>query len=213
MRRPALISVLLVVMFGTADAQNGRELAVDVVSSRIYVITHRTGLLSFLGHEHAILATEWQAKACWDEPSHARSQTSFTIQSASLTIDVDSARDLAGLGRGPSASQRAQIEKKMSQSLGVNEFRELSFASDSIRVRNATLTLFGKLTVKGRTNAIEVPFTIRRDGDRLHLRGHSSFKQSNFGVRPESIAGVVKVSDRVDLHIALSSTITSRECR
>lgn len=48
----------------------------DRQASRLYVVTHKTGLLSFLGHEHAIVPTVWNADLCLADPipagAHAR---------------------------------------------------------------------------------------------------------------------------------------------
>jgi polyisoprenoid-binding protein YceI len=212
--RFALALLIASTLCGAASAQTtARELAVDVAASRIYVVTHRTGLLSFLGHEHAILAHQWRASVCWDGPAHAASNATVDIDAASLSIDADSARTLAGIGRGPSAGQRAQIHQKMQASLEVTKFPNISFRSDSVRPRAGGISLFGHLTIKDATRPVEIPVAIAEVQSQLRLRGAVTFRQSTFDIRPESIAGVVKVADPVNLHVLLVGHLTSNTCR
>jgi polyisoprenoid-binding protein YceI len=212
-RMAAFLGIVLGSVSSVYAQDGGRELHVDLAASRIYVVTYRTGLLSFLGHEHAILANDWQAAVCYDAPQHLQSRASFSVNSATLTIDADSARQLAGLGRGPSANQRTQIQAKMLANLDVANHPALAFSSDSLRMRNSRATLYGRLTIKGKTNPVDVPLVIREADGALTINGKTSFRQSAFGIRPESIAGVVKVSDRVDLFIQLNGALSRGTCR
>jgi polyisoprenoid-binding protein YceI len=208
-------SSLMLALSGVSQMEaqrTARMLDVDVASSRIYVVTHRSGLLSFLGHEHAILSSDWNASLCWDAPTHAGSNAQFSVDATTLTIDADSARQLAGLGGGPSTAQRARIHTKMQRSLAVTDHKTISFVSDSVRTRAGRLTLFGRLTIKGKTNPIDMPITVDANDSRISFVGHTTFRQSAFGIQPESIAGVVKVADRADLHVRLHTTLSPSGC-
>jgi hypothetical protein len=44
------------------------------------------------------------------------------------------------------------------------------------------------------------------------LTGVLRVRQRDFGIKPESRVGVVRVGDRVDLHFLLLATPTSRSC-
>jgi polyisoprenoid-binding protein YceI len=182
-------------------------LHVDDAASRIYVVTHRTGLLSFLGHEHAILAQKWTADVCLDAPSHAASRATLSIDARALDIDADSARALAGLGGGPSNKQRTQIYAKLhgAKGLATSQYPEIRFETVSVaEPESGKLRIRGRMTIKGVTREIELPVTVQRhDSGQMVFAGKTSFRQSDFGIRPESIAGVVKVSDVVDLHLSI----------
>ena len=182
-------------------------LDVDVAASRIYVVTHRTGLLSFLGHEHVILAQKWTADVCVDEPTHAASRATLSIDARSLDIDADSARVLAGLDGGPSEKQRKQIFTKLhdAKGLATAQYPEIRFESVRVgEVAGGKLLIQGRMTIKGVTREFELPVTIgRHDSGQMLFSGKTSLRQSDFGIRPESIAGVVKVADVVDLHVSI----------
>jgi polyisoprenoid-binding protein YceI len=192
-------------------------LTVDTAVSHIFAITHRTGLLSFLGHEHVILAPRWTNELCIDRASPGESYARFVIDARALVIDADSARRLAGLGRGPSANQRSQIQEKMldAQHLNVAEFPELTFESVNVATDDwRTLQIQGHLTMRGVTREMTFPASLQQESDgRTTLSAVMTVKQSAFGIKPESIAGVVRVSDPVDLHIRLAVAPSLKPCR
>jgi polyisoprenoid-binding protein YceI len=208
-RAAPLTFALLVLAAAPSVAQRTPvALQIDAAASRIYIVTHRTGLLSFLGHEHAILAQQWRADVCWDEPSHIASRAMVVIDARSLDIDADSARALAGLGKGPSARQRAQIHAKLhdQKNLATAQYPELRFETTAVsQDEPGKVWIRGRLTIKGVIREIEMPVTVERHAaDAVALTGSLTFRQSQFGIRPESIGGVVKVADPVDLHVSLS---------
>ena len=209
------VAMLLLLVAPLPAQQAGRSLRADAGASRIYVITHRTGLLSFLGHEHVILAPRWSATLCWDASSHVGSHAEIVIDARALDIDADSARALARLGKGPSAQQRAQIQRKLhaERNLDSERYPELRFRSSSFRAVADTLFIQGMLTVRNQARAVELLAIVQqRGGAEFWLTGRLRVRQSDFGIRPESIAGVVKVADGVDIHVGLLAIVTAAAC-
>lgn len=211
------VAVLLLAHGAEVHAQGGaQQLLVDGAASHIYVVTHRSGLFSFLGHEHAIVAPVWTAEICWDEGAPANSRARLEIDARALIIDSADGRALAGLGRGPSAGQRDQIQRKMLDAdyLAVEQHPELKFETLSVSSADAgSVKLRGQLTIKGVTHEVELPVTIETSHpNEVRLSAALTIRQSHFGIKPESIAGVVKVSDPVDLHIAIKAAATDRAC-
>lgn len=209
------VVVLLFTRGAVVQAQSGaKQLLVDNAASHIYVVTHRSGLFSFLGHEHAISAPVWTAELCRDEAVPANSYARFDIDARALIIDSNEGRTLAGLGRGPSAKQRDQIQQKMldANHLAVEQYPDLQFETFSVSGDAGTLMLRGRLTIKGVTREVEVPASIETSQPNLRMSAALTFRQSEFGIKPESIAGVVKVKDPVDLHISIGATATDRAC-
>ena len=208
--------VLLVLPATTLAAQqSGRELQADAAASRIYVVTHRAGLLSFLGHDHAILAPRWTARLCWDAPEHAASRAELVVDAQLLEIDADSVRRLAGLGKGPSPRQRAEIQRKLHTENNLDSERhpQLRFESRSLRAVADTLFVRGDLTIRDQTRAVEMPILMQHRPDGSYwLAGSLSIRPSEFGIRPESIGGVVKVADVLDLHVGLLVRSTPSGC-
>ena len=211
----------LVTSIGLASAvrlhaqQPARAFTVDRDRSHIFVVVHRAGLLSFLGHEHAVVPTAWSAQLCLGDPIDRGSHGSLTLETGSLLIDTDPARTLAGLGAGPSAADRATLQEKLLDStrLDARGHAEITLAVDSVSTtRGRGLVGFARLTLRGITRAVTVP--IRRAGTdaRPEFSGVLTVRQTDYGITPESKAGVVKVADPVDLHFLLVAVATDRRC-
>ena len=215
--RAATLTLLILLVHAATSAAQRTPVALqaDAAASRIYVITHRTGLLKFLGHEHAILAHKWSADLCWDESTQAATRATFVVDARTLDIDADSARALAGIGKGPSPQQRAQIQTKLhdEKNLATTRFPELRFESTAVTANGTgRLRVRGRLTIRGVTREIELPVTVEQRADDLWFNGSVTFRQSQFGISPESIAGVVKVADPVDLYVRIAAKPTGSGC-
>jgi polyisoprenoid-binding protein YceI len=212
-----LVGVVALLLCATSALAQRTALSVDTAASQIYAVTHRSGLLKFLGHEHVITATRWSAELCLDRSAAAQSYAKFVIDTRALIIDADSARQLAGLGGGPSRNQRAEIQAKMldAKHLNAEAFPELRFESTSITLKDGReLQVQGNLTMRGVTQPLTFPATLQPNATgHLMLAAKITVKQSAFGLKPESIAGVVKVSDPVDLHVRLTARETTAVCR
>ncbi|MBI4546289.1 MAG: YceI family protein [Gemmatimonadetes bacterium] len=198
-------------------SQDGpREYTVDPSASHIYVVTHRSGLLSFLGHEHAIIPTDWTATLCFDEAAAEASSAAFTVNTRSLVIDSAPARALAGLGGGPGEEDVREIQGKMLDEahLAAETHPQLLFETTSVQHAGpGLLTVRGRLTIRGVTSEVQLPVRMESSGpETIHLSGTLRVRQSAFGIRPESVAGVVKVADPVDIHFALRGTASGRIC-
>jgi polyisoprenoid-binding protein YceI len=188
---------------------------IDRNHSAVYVVTSRSGLLSFLGHDHAILAREWQGSLCIGVADTLQGRGSITVQAASLEIDSDSARKLAGLGRGPSADQRRSLQETLldERHLAAAMFPVLMIHVDEIVTVGGSRTAQGRITIRGRTHDVEFPIEAEMEGDAFRITGVLHVTQSEFGIRPESIAGLVKVADVVAIHFDILALNTHARCR
>ena len=193
-----------------------RSYVVDQERSALFLVTHRAGLLSFFGHEHAIVPGEWRAELCLAEPIPRSAHGNVVIQSRSLAIDTDSARALAGLGRGPGADDVLEIQGKMldAEHLDAQAYPEIVLKIDSVAGDGeGSLVGFGRFTLRGITRDVSVPMRIESPNDgTTRLSGVLRVRQRDFGIKPESKAGLVKVSNDVDLHFLLVAAPTDQPC-
>ena len=199
-----------------AQEPKARVFDVDATQSHIVVVTHRAGLLSFLGHEHAILATEYTAALCLAPEQLASSSLRVTIPTRSLVIDSDTARRLARLGGGPNAETRAEIALKLmdERRLHAEGHPTLAFETVAIqRTRGDSLQVQGRLTIKGVQRDVRLAASLTTaDADAVRLQARLRFKLSDFNVLAETVAGVVKVSNDADLYVHLVAKPTPQEC-
>lgn len=182
--------------------------SVDPDASHLYIVTHKAGLLGFLGHEHALVPTEWRAELCLADPVPSGARGSVVVRTASLVIDTDSARALAGMDEGPGDEDRAEMQSKM---LGPDHLHADSFPEVRLELRapeageEDEVRTEGTLSLHGVTRDVG-PVTLdvqRLDGGVLELAGQLRIEMRDYGIEPESVAGVVKVANEVDLHVRL----------
>jgi hypothetical protein len=195
---------------------------VDVAASDVYVVTDKSGLLSFLGHEHAIIPMDWSGEICVPSPMEPEAWGSILIRTSSLVIDSDSARGLADLGDGPGEDDVEEIQKKLldPSNLAAEAHAEIRLEStaEGVGQGEGQIRLRTRLTVKGQTREFEHPATIggaeggQAPGGALRIRGTLEIRQTAFGIEPASVAGVVNVEDEVELHFDLVTTPTGSAC-
>jgi hypothetical protein len=220
-RSTAVVSLFLIVSGTGVSGQTPlRHYAVDAASSVIYVVTHKEGLLSFLGHKHAILPTVWEGSLCLAGSFPGGSRGTLVIQTASLVIDSDSARALAGLGGGPDEDTIRELQRKITDAdhLAADTYPEvrvevLETQAEDGASGGSTAQTRATVTLHGVTRVMDLPVTLEpMDQGGFRVKGVLTLRQSDFGIRPESIAGVVKVSDPVDLHFLLVALPTGDTC-
>lgn len=199
------------------DPSQLRAYVVDRAASRLYIVVHKAGLLSFMGHDHAIVPTEWTAELCLSDPISRGARASVTIQTGSLVLDSDSARALADMGAGPNEAERRDIQSRMldSTNLAAERYPEVRLdvhATDSTGGQDRA-AVEGSITLRGITHDVAFPVHVDRGDEReLLLSGSLRIGMRDFGMAPESRAGLVKVSNDVDLHFAVVAARTERPC-
>jgi hypothetical protein len=193
-----------------------RKYIVDQARSVVCVVTHRSGLLGFLGHEHAIVPAQWSAELCLDDPVQPGARGSIVIRTASLVIDSDSARDLAGLGDGPGEEDVREIQRKLldAEHLDAERFPEIRLDLVSVQPAAADDVMARvRLALRGVMREFELPVRVEKlDDGAVRLTGELQVPQRDFGIEPESVAHVVNVSNDVDLRFRLVAAPTTSPC-
>lgn len=201
---------------GGKGREDLRTYAVDRRASHVYIVTHRSGLLSFFGHEHAIVPLSWTPALCLASPVPAGAHGSLVIDVASLVIDSDSARALAGLGGGPSESEKVQIQRKMLDANHLDAARYPTVRLDVVALAPAEggrVTARATVALHGLSRELPLPIRVETgENGLLTLAGDLRIRQRDFGIVPETVAGVVKVANEVDLHFQLVARPTDDRC-
>lgn len=192
------------------------KLEIDRGRSYIIVVTRKGGLFSFAGHEHGILATEWSADVCFDRDNPAASTARIAISTASLRIDTAEARQKAELAaKGPSPKDVEEIQARMlaRENLNAAQYSTIEFKTASVAGEGSgALVLTGPLTIRSRARTVSAPVKLERQGDALTFSGEFRIKQSDYGIKPVSIGGVVNVKDPVEIRFVFSGTPTAKPC-
>jgi len=165
------------------------EKAVDVEHSTLRIHVGKSGLFSAAGHEHWVTAPLAEGSFEDGEPPHI----SFRINAHQLTVEPD--KDLR-------AEQQAEVQRTMqTKVLESDQYPEISFRSTAIEKAGAdTWRATGDLTLHGQVRPVSS--TVRKQQDAYV--GRCQIKQTDFGIRPVSVAGgVVKVKNELEIEFSI----------
>ena len=172
---------------------------VDAQRSRALIDVGKTGAFSFAGHTHEVEAPLTSGVIHLD--THALSLSDVRL--------VFSAAQLRVTGKGESASDVPKVTETMlgDQVLDAKKFPTIAFESTSVTAKGALpsvdLTVTGKLTIRDTTRSITAPVAVKVDGTTLTASGRFSIKQTDYGIKPVSVGGVVKVKDELTITFVL----------
>ncbi|HEX5411124.1 MAG TPA: YceI family protein [Terriglobia bacterium] len=191
--------------------QSQPDAAVDYRASYLVAITGTTGLFSFAGHRHAVLASAWSSDIKVNFTDLAHSSIAITVPADKLVIDSPAARQKAGMGAGPGDSEVRTIQKRMlgSEVLDAARYPQIKFTATSIKAQGGDkLQIDGNMEIHGRSHPVTIPVRYRSDGHQTECEGEFNIRQSDYGLKPESVAGgTVKVKDSITIkfHIVLGA--------
>jgi polyisoprenoid-binding protein YceI len=184
----------------SAGSAESHSYTIDPTASTVVVHVGKTGLLRFAGHEHEIHAPLGRGTLVVD-PAH------LEASAADLKLDASTLR-VAERGEPPKDVQKVQDAMVGPDCLDVRRFPEIRFVTRSISSKEPArggldVTVRGTLTLHGVSREVTVPLHVVIGDDRLRATGSMSFKQTDFGIKPISVAGVVKVKDEVRIELTL----------
>jgi len=177
---------------------------VSRADSYLLAITDKSGLFSFAAHRHAILATQWMAQMNIDANDLTRSSLEITAPLSGLVIDSEEGRRKADLDSGPSASDVKKIQTRMLSPDVLDPARYPAMHFKSVAVERAgsdTLKVTGDFELHGHSHRVTVPVSYKQSSTGgLVFSGRFDFRQTDFGLKPESVAGgTVHVKDEVTI--------------
>ncbi len=189
-------------------AANPRTFTVDPERSQSLIEVGKSGAFSFVaGHLHEVEAPIANGVVHLDpaDPSHADVRLEFDAAAMRVT----------GKGEPPTDVPKVQQVMLGDQVLDVRRYPKITLESTSVSAGSAKaagatlfdLTMTGKLSLHGATQPFKAAVSVRLDGATLTATGKFSIKQTDFGIKPISVAGVVNVKDALNV----TFTIVARE--
>lgn len=184
-------ALLLPCMMQAQGSKPSAVLPIDVERSALTVHVFKSGLFSAAGDNHEVRAPI-ASGSIREHPN-----------SVELTSD---ARKLRALDPNLSAEKRMQVQQRMlgSDVLDSSRFPQIRFHSVKIEQQENHWLVRGELTLHGENHPVMVevsqPSGKPAQSGARHYTGHATLKQSDFGIKPISIAGgSVKVKDEVKI--------------
>lgn len=165
--------------------------------SRITVHVGKGGLFKFAGHEHEIVGHAKGGEIVADDADLSRSSVATVWDAKGLVVS---------LTKDEPAEDAPKVQAKMlgPEVLEVDRYPEVTFRSVSVEGAAAgadqwDLKLAGDLTIHGVTQRVSLPVHVVRKGATLRTTGHLTIRHTDFGLKPISVAGVVKVKNELTL--------------
>jgi polyisoprenoid-binding protein YceI len=209
MRAPAirtfalLLLVLLPGLRTTAHAAGPRTFAVEPEQSRALIDVGKAGAFSFAGHAHEVEAPLSSGVIHLDADDASRADVRLEFNAAAMRVT----------GKGESAADVPKVTATMlgDMVLDTGKYPAIAFESTSVTAKGTgaalDLSVTGRLTIRGRTQTVTAPVAVKVAGDRLTATGKFVIRQTDYGITPISIGGVVKVKNELNI----SFTIAARE--
>jgi polyisoprenoid-binding protein YceI len=191
------LAVVVLAVAGTLElrAAGPRTFAVQPEQSRALIDVGKSGAFSFAGHTHEVEAPITNGVVHLDTDNPSRNDVRLEFNAAAMRVT----------GKGESADDVPKVTQTMLSEmvLDVRRYPAITFESTSVTAKGSAATLdlsvTGKLTIRGKTQAVTAPVAVKLAGDRLTATGKLVVKQTDFGITPISVGGVVKVKNELNI--------------
>jgi polyisoprenoid-binding protein YceI len=174
---------------------------VDPQRSTVTIEVGKSGAFSFIaGHTHQVSGPIASGTVDFDRADPARSHVHIVIAAASLKVsDKDEPPDDV-----PKVQEAMDSEKV----LWIARYPQLIFDSTSIALTKnqpptMDLTIDGLLTIRDVKRPVSVPVHAEVAGNTVTVSGRFSVRQTAYGIKPITVAGVVTVRDSLDIRFSI----------
>lgn len=183
-------------------AAEPRRLEIQPETSSIEIHVGRAGLFGFLGHDHVVEARPSGGFVVADPDDLSASRVEVTVAAADLRVT-----DPEGPQEDVPEVQATMESERVLDVAGHPRiaFRSTSVTGEQIEPDAWRLRVEGELELRGVTRPITVPVSVRLVEQGLAAAAEVELKQSDWGIRPVSIAGVVKVKDELRIRLEIQA--------
>jgi polyisoprenoid-binding protein YceI len=192
------------VLLSTPCLAGGRSYVIDPGASQVTVQVGRSGLLKFTGHEHRVLAPALSGRIRADSGNLPSSSVRVSVETGALKVSE----------KGEPEGDAAKVEARMlgADVLDAQSFPKIDFESKSVAGSahpdgTYDLQVSGEVSFHGARKTLTVPVKVAISGDTLTASGHMSLRQTDFGISPVSVAGVVNVRDEVEVDFTIAARL------
>jgi len=176
--------------------------------SALRAFVYRSGAMAKQGHNHVIVARDWQGTLALEPDELDASRLDLRIPVEDLAVDPSTLREDLGAAFGSELSDKA-VAGTRSNLLSV----DLLQANDYPFIGVSLVGVTGELprpilklaiTVRGGTTEVTVPVAVQRRDDRIRAEGRLIVSHDELGLTPFSAAGgALRVADPIVVEFAL----------
>jgi polyisoprenoid-binding protein YceI len=173
--------------------------AIGPDNGTLTINTYVGGMGSKMGHDLVLEATRWSGTANVDADNPAASAVQVTVDARSLVV-IQASGGLKPLND----KDKEDIAENQAKTLKSDKHPEITFVSTSVSGMAPSVVLMGDLTIAGSTRPISLEVTIEDAGGEARVTGRTTIVQTEFGIKPYSKLGALKVKDPVDMQVTFS---------
>jgi polyisoprenoid-binding protein YceI len=205
MPKSTIVGGLAVVLAASTalPAAGPRTFTVDPARSKALIDVGKGGAFSFAGHTHEVEAPLTNGVVHFDPDNVSKSDLRLEFNATAMKV--------TGKGEPPGDVPKVTEAMLGVQVLDVKKYPSITFESTAVSGRGSAsaldLMITGNLTIRGTTRPVRAAASAKIDGDTLTATGKFAIKQTEFGIKPISVGGAVKVKDE----LAITFTIVARE--
>lgn len=180
-----------------------RTFSIDGSASTAEAHVGKTGLGSFAGHEHLVLAQTIEGEVAFDPGDLPRSSVDLIVETRNLKVSPE--------GEPNDDAAKVQLVMRGPEVLDTAHFGTIHFGSTAVTGKQTSpgvydLVVTGELSLHGVVRPLTLPVHMEVHGSSLVASGKFTVKQTDFGIDPISAAGgLVKVADEVGVIFKLAA--------
>ncbi|MEL7024914.1 MAG: hypothetical protein AAGL69_14335 [Pseudomonadota bacterium] len=202
------------VVVESGPAEGSERFAIVPASSRITVLTFRSGPMARLGHNHVITSSALTGSV-WVAPSLEETLARIVLPVESLTVDDAAARAEEGEEFAAPVPEKDAVATRNNM-LGEDLLNAGSHAfvratCGALDFESDPSTALCDVSIAGVTVALRMPISFQQDDNQLTVRGEATITHEQLGLTPFSAAGgAVRVADGMTIRYEINAQRLSR---
>ena len=185
----------------SSDIKGATIYQIDPQASELHILVYRGGTFARLGHNH-VMSSKSLTGRVWVQPQFAASGFELSFPVAELIVDDPDARRAAGSDFPPDipAADKEGTRKNMlrAEVLDGERYPRVEVKSAKLGGSLQAPQVTARITIKEASRDVVVPVVAAVNGDRLTASGEFEILQTDFGIKPFSVAlGALEVNDRL----------------
>lgn len=185
----------------SSDTRGATIYQIDSQASELHILVYRGGTFARLGHNHVVTSKSLTGRA-WMQPQFAASGFELSFPVADLIVDDPDARRAAGsdFPADIPAADKEGTRKNMlrAEVLDGERYPRVEVKSATVAGSLQAPQVTARITIKDASRDVTVPVVAAVNGDRLTASGEFEILQTDFGIKPFSVAlGALEVKDRL----------------
>ncbi len=168
-------------------------------NGQLTVNTYVGGMGAKMGHDLVLEAKRWSGTVNLDAGNPSASSVQVTVDASSLEV-LQATGGLKPL----TDKDRGEIAQNQEKTLQYRKHPEITFRSTGVTGAPPRVSVQGNLTIMGNSRPCTLDVTVEDGSGTSVLTGTTRITQTDFGIKPYSKIGVLKVKDEIDFKVVLN---------